>query len=92
MRCDERSKLSVILVSFVFQVFSRSDPISFTDVATCDWLNKLSDLKNLQIQFLDLTPIFSKGSISKFFFPNQTLGISIEIPHESSNVIIRSLI
>ena len=37
------------VVSFVFQmlvlVFSRSDPISFADVATCDWLHKLSDLK-----------------------------------------------
>ena len=31
-------------------------------------------------------PIFSKGLISKFF-SNQTLGISIEIPYETLNVI-----
>ena len=34
-----------------------------------------------------VTPIFSKGSISKFFSPNQTLGISIEMPYETSNVM-----
>ena len=37
------SKLLVVVVSFDFQmtdlIFSRSDPISFADMATCDWLH-----------------------------------------------------
>ena len=53
-----RSELGVVsLFSDGGLVFSRSDPISFADMATCDWLHKLCDLKNLQVQFLDLMQV-----------------------------------